>query len=616
MSKIRILAFLLAGVAALSFAGDGRWTTSGPYGNPGFVLFHPGDPNIVFSGLYRSTDRGLTWTPFKPPGSSEGPRIASKPPYDLFMVDANGPLFLYKSSDLGATWSRVSTTRLKVYGSSIGLSDFQISSSNPDVMYLSIVGAGVLRSGTGGKTWTVLKRDLPGPEHSSGILRISPTTSNVVYYMYSDFKTNATVLVKTLNGGQSWTSVGPALEYLHGMTLQVDPHNQDIVYAGTTVSQYKTVDGGRTWKRLTLPALTTTPNFWIDPRNSAIVWVTGSKSFKSTNGGNSWARTAWPRFNQPFMVAVDSRSTLTFAPAMDLLRSTDDGKTWKAANTGLRGRQAWMLDVNATRPGRILAPTGFSGIYRSADSGAAWSPFVRFNQTSINIVRSHPANGSVIGFTTADQFRISTNNGASWKTLEIRSFDFAFHPQNEETIYFLYGKITDGGETFHEYTLRPDGIGAQQVLADPSNGNTVYLKTNRSIYKSANAGSTWSKLPITTTDELQSLLIAPSNPNVLYAGSTDGLWVSVNAGASWVHYGKNSFGVIDPIAVDPANPQTLFAASYGFIIKLSTDGGKSFSDFDRTGLPSGIDILSGAFDSANPKTLHLATSDGIFSYTR
>ncbi|HSP05715.1 MAG TPA: hypothetical protein VLR94_00985, partial [Acidobacteriota bacterium] len=189
----------------------------------------------------------------------------------------------------------------------------------------------------------------------------------------------------------------------------------------------------------------------------------------------------------------------------------------------------------------------------------------------------------------------------------------AFHPQNEKTIYFSDKKSTDGGITFHEYALRPDGIGILQVVVSPSNGETVYLRTDRSLYRSTNGGDTWSKLPIHTPNVLQTLLVAPSNPNILYMGSFDGVYTSSNAGASWVHYGKNS-GVLDPVAVDPANPLAVFAIYYGFL-RLSTDAGKSFTKFDMSGLPADVNLSSGVLDTLNPRTLHLATSNGIYSYT-
>lgn len=617
MNRILLLLSLLLATSA-AIGADARWTSQGPYGADGAIFFHPGDPNVVFSGFYRSTDRGLTWTAFKPALSPEILRFSNKPPYDLIAAEVNGRLTLQKSTDLGSTWSRISDTRLHVYGSSPpGLSDFQISKSNPDVLYTSIVGAGVLRSANGGKSWTVLLRDLPPPQTSFGILQISPTNSNVVFYLYSNSKSAMTVLLKTTNGGQNWASVGPNLDYLRGMTLRIDPQNQNVVYFGTSVSQYKTPDGGKTWKKLLLPPMRDTRNFWVNPRNTAEVWATGSQGFKSMNGGATWTRVTFPRLNHPFMIAIDSKSNLMLASDLDLLRSTDDGKTWNASEPGPRALQIFDLDVNTSRPGRILAAAGPYGIYRSTDSASIWKLLARFNHASISRIRSHPATASTLGaITTAGRFEISRNDGASWKMLDARSFDFAFHAQNEKIIYFVSGKSTDGGATFHDYNLHTDSSGAQQVESDPTKGNTVYVKTLHTIYKSTNAGDTWLNLPIHDPEQLLTLKIAPSNPEFLYVGSNNGIWTSSNGGASWTRYGKESFALLDPVAIDVSNPQVLFATQYGFAIKLSTDGGKSFTDFDRNGLAPGIDVTNGAFDSANPNVLHLGTSAGVFSYTR
>ena len=127
--------------------------------------------------------------------------------------------------------------------------------------------------------------------------------------------------------------------------------------------------------------------------------------------------------------------------------------------------------------------------------------------------------------------------------------------------------------------------------------NRFYIAAvNGGIWRSDDAGETWR--PIFDAQDTQSigaLAVAPSDPNVIYAGSGEGLqrpdlsvgngmYKSNDAGATWTHLGLRDAQQISHIAVDPKNPQRLFVAALGHPygpneergIYRSTDGGATF----------------------------------------
>ena len=127
--------------------------------------------------------------------------------------------------------------------------------------------------------------------------------------------------------------------------------------------------------------------------------------------------------------------------------------------------------------------------------------------------------------------------------------------------------------------------------------NRFYIAAvNGGIWRTDNAGRTWT--PIfdgESTQSIGSLAVSPSDANVIYAGSGeglqrpdlsvgDGIYKSVDAGTTWTHLGLRDGQQIPSIAVDPANANRLFVAVLGHPygpndergVYRSTDGGATF----------------------------------------
>jgi photosystem II stability/assembly factor-like uncharacterized protein len=147
---------------------------------------------------------------------------------------------------------------------------------------------------------------------------------------------------------------------------------------------------------------------------------------------------------------------------------------------------------------------------------------------------------------------------------------------------------------------------------------------NGGVWKTTDAGRTW--VPIfddQPTGSIGTVVVAPSDANILYVGSGeglhrpdlstgDGIYKSTDAGKSWTHLGLRDAQQIPEIAVDPRNPDRLFVAALGHPygpneergIYRSTDGGRSFqkvlSKDENTG-GSDVDI-----DPSNPEIVFAA----------
>ena len=136
------------------------------------------------------------------------------------------------------------------------------------------------------------------------------------------------------------------------------------------------------------------------------------------------------------------------------------------------------------------------------------------------------------------------------------------------------------------------------VAGVPQQPGTYYMApTDGGIWKSDDFARTWR--PIfdgQDTGSIGALAVAPSDPNVIYAGSGeglrrpdlsvgDGIYKSADAGKTWTHLGLRDGQQINGLAVDPRDPNRVFAAVMGHPygsnaqrgIYRSTDGGTTWA---------------------------------------
>ena len=143
------------------------------------------------------------------------------------------------------------------------------------------------------------------------------------------------------------------------------------------------------------------------------------------------------------------------------------------------------------------------------------------------------------------------------------------------------------------------------------------------VWKTTSAGVTWFPIfdQFLNVDSIGAVQSAPSDPNVVYVGtgdsvggsSGDGMYKSVDAGKTWTHIGLEETVKINKITIDPKDPNIVVASTQGDAqhdgrgIYRTTDGGKTWENTLRPENANGTRDLEYAFDKPN---LMFATSQG------
>jgi len=157
----------------------------------------------------------------------------------------------------------------------------------------------------------------------------------------------------------------------------------------------------------------------------------------------------------------------------------------------------------------------------------------------------------------------------------------------------------------------------------PTQPNVAYVGfDNGGVWRSTDYGNNW--VPIfdnESTGSIGAIAVAPSDPNVIYVGTGagiirpdlatgDGVYKSTDAGKTWTHLGLLDSQMIAQIDVDPSNPNRVFVAALGHPygpnaergVFRSTDGGKTWQKvLYRDEYTSANDVR---IDPSDPNTVY------------
>ncbi|HOE14221.1 MAG TPA: hypothetical protein PLL62_02220 [Candidatus Saccharicenans sp.] len=228
-----------------------------------------------------------------------------------------------------------------------------------------------------------------------------------------------------------------------------------------------------------------------------------------------------------------------------------------------------------------------------------------------------------------------------------RFVDIAWNEKEPNTFYCATGsgglwKTTNNGISFEALFTNEPVFSLGEVEVAPSDPSIVWIGTGEAtnsrstywgngVYKSTDAGKTWTHMGLDESHHIGAIVIHPKNPDIVYVAALGhlysenperGLYKTENGGKTWekvlevVVKGKH-IGVVDCV-MDPANPDILYAATYdkvrkpytfnlggpGSRIYKTTDAGKTWTMLEG-GLPMGmLGRIGIAVYAKNPNILY------------
>ncbi len=493
------------------------------------VTFDPHDAKIVYaalwqalrqpwnfssggpgSGLYRSTDGGISWTALCGNGLPGG--ILGRIDVAVSGADANRVYAmieakdggLYRSDDHGAHWRRVNDDG-RLRQRAWYFSKVYADPKRSDTVYA--LNTGLFRSTDGGRTFNLL----PGRHGDHHGLWIDPTDPDRIINASDG---GATI---SFDGGKSWTTQHnqPTAQFYHVAVDNDFPYhvygaqqdNSSIAIASSddegaiTTKDWYDVGGGECG--FVIP----------DPRDSNIVYSNSENIIVRWNKRTDQARVipVWPidasghaaadllhRFNWTSPLIMSPHNPDTLYTGMErVYRSTDDGNSWTAISGDLtRNDKSKEGPSGGPITKDITSVEYYDTVFALAESplrrGLLWAG------TDDGLVQTTPDDG-------AHWTNVTPPDLPQWSTIsmiELSHFDagtayVAVDRHKLDDIKPYIFKTADGGKTWTrlDRTL-PVGAFVHAVREDPTKRGLLYAAAETGVFVSFDDGMHWQNLQL------------------------------------------------------------------------------------------------------------------------
>jgi photosystem II stability/assembly factor-like uncharacterized protein len=507
-----------------------------------------------------------------------------------------------------------------------------VDPTNSNVIWVATSAGGVWKTTNGGANWTPFSDTWQSM--TTTCVAIDPTNTNIVYVATGDFPGGlgyAFGIMKTTNGGSTWTNIGSAPFGTTAISkILIDPDNHNILLATTGSRVWRSTDAGLTWGApASLPAaLWSGASVGAKPASGPrIYWVVGdnqgANTYKSTDEGATWKSTPFitifPTKGQKFDIAASGRTANAGPTTVYVLnmadqfvwRSKDSGATWANIGGGIPTDTSGGVSVNwgqknydyyiATIPNILtggdclfVGLVTLAGSSNASDASPSWSDLTDGDQ------------GDTILHTDQHAFCPDPNNPLNvFFGSDGGIFRALYNPENNSAaVSSMSGML--GNATF--YKIAPDPSSVNKVIGGTQDTGTAQSNGNLFLWLAPTGG------------DGGDVCVNPFTPNIQFSSSqfgqmyrTDDTWNSNSdissgggSGPKYVNFNGETCQFVVPMTLGTVGFPLYAGSTYlwGF------HNGSWTADLGNTKLTSTGTIRSIATCATNQNVIYSGSSDG------
>jgi len=606
-----------------AFGGDHRQLKD--FNNPNQV------PN--YGLVWKSPDGGETWSTIGSlPGNVMAVTFGGGAEATTSMWAAVNFDGLYKSDDLGISWSKVNVQNFPPIGDggTVHITGVVVDPFDQDLIHVSVGVAqgsgdlrdgigGVWRSDDGGLSWLLIEDGVPGNYHPSEMMHIDRSPDGMsIWACDRTYTGSGKGVFRSLDRGLTWEHVlsdsAPGFVptdlatpvRIGGWWIDISPSQPSIVYTATSAILLRTEDNGVTW---------------YDSLNSV-----QPGALSRANGYTGWVgrNVAFNPYDQDMMVVQGLDSLLVGI-------SRDGGFGWDVDQPGLPPYNGGN-DIAFGPNGLTFVGLGqFSGttdqlIYRSTDNGYTWEqlsfPAPSSAAPGSTAVHYIPSVASTLFAVVGGVLRRSDNvlgpaNRVTWTDIALPSNVGYIAATSIATQFYVTTSagvfVTRNGGSSFESTAIESGTGSSgpasraRIEADQSNVGILWAASDdnnaHGLYRYA-SNSGWQSFPLPDPAErwCKDVAIHPTMSNVIAAATGQdpyvdenggtGIWLSQDGGNTWAQQNHNlPILRFNQVHFNPTGT-AIFVASGGrgfFRADLNTLDDKLFLEAELMTISAGLD---------------------------
>ena len=572
--------------------------------------------------------------------------IAIDPSDSTHILAGAGGGGVWETRDAGATWEPRTDRK-----ASLAIGAIAFAPSNPSVAYagtgegdfFSRLGAGLLRTTDGGRTWNMRVR---GPFVGCGFFDLAVDPLNADHVLAA----TEVGLYESTNGGSTfrrrrnmWTwdiSVHPA--------VAGDATSTKEVLAACADGLWRSTNGGTTWRRVPLP---NTPDYWERlevfhcPADGDVAYAFGAggggaRLYRRNTFGGAFRRIDAPggldtaqAWYDWFGATAPNNPDVVYLGAIEVHKGTrgaNGGWSWSLLSARDRGDSIHpdqhAIAFSPTDPSAVYVGND-GGVYMSPDAGRTWRSLNKgLAITEFEFIAQHPRHDAFLIGGTQDNGTLRYEGEDAWHHVQDGDGgDCGFGKSDPPTCFHTYWgmgmeRSRKGGRWGSWRWVGPNPPNSYSALFYPpvEVSGRVAAQAGQTVYVSVDEGANWANVKLPATAGLVTAL-AIATPRRVYAGTEDGRIFRLDrTGATWdrTQLDRPRYGYISDLVVDPANAARLWATCsdvFDAHVFRSDDGGTSWTNVSA-GLPE-IPVNAIVVDPDDGDTVWVAADVGVHRST-